>query len=175
MSKTASRHWYLLTSKPREEHRAFDNLTSQGHDVFLPKISKVVKRQGVKSVSLVPLFPNYLFICLDTVDANFNAIRSTRGVGAFVKFGLHHATIQSSLIDAIKRDVEAKDGHNSLEQLLNYSAGERVEISDGPFKGLQAIYKTKDGLERSILLINMLGQDNDVAIENQFFDKINSL
>lgn len=166
-----SRNWYLLTSKPREEQRAFDNLTSQGHEVFLPKVSKVKKRQGVKSVSLVPLFPNYLFIYLDTVEANFNAIRSTRGVGAFVKFGLNHATIQSNLIERIQKDVQGDEGNKSLEQLLNFNSGDKVEISEGPFKGLQAIYKAKDGLERSILLVKMLGQENEVAIENHAIDK----
>jgi transcriptional antiterminator RfaH len=30
---------------------------------------------------LKPLFPNYLFIQLDKQVANFNAIRSTRGIG----------------------------------------------------------------------------------------------
>ena len=64
-------HWFLLSSKPREEQRGFDNLSNQGYDVFLPKVAKVKKRQGVKSVSLEPLFPNYLFIKLDQNEANF--------------------------------------------------------------------------------------------------------
>ena len=84
---------FVLTSKPREEQRAHDNLTSQGYEVFLPKISKISKRQGKKSVSLAPLFPNYLFINLDPEQANFNAIRSTRGGGQFCPLWLkprHH-------------------------------------------------------------------------------------
>jgi hypothetical protein len=30
MLNAANSHWYLLTSKPREEQRAYDNLTIQG-------------------------------------------------------------------------------------------------------------------------------------------------
>ncbi|WNC71192.1 transcription/translation regulatory transformer protein RfaH [Thalassotalea psychrophila] len=172
MSNGDKQKWFLLTSKSREEQRAFDNLTSQGFEVFLPKISKVIKRQGVKSVSLVPLFPNYLFINLNDSEANFNAIRSTRGVGSFVRFGLNHATIQTNLIEKIKGDVKDGESNQSLEQMLNFTSGEKVEISDGPFKGLQAIYQVKNGLERSILLINMLGQQNEVVIENQSFEKL---
>ncbi len=171
MVNTSTSTWFVLTSKPREEQRAHDNLTSQGYEVFLPKISKISKRQGKKSVSLAPLFPNYLFINLEPEHANFNAIRSTRGVGSFVRFGLNHATISNTLIDKIKSDLQGEDTNKSLAQLLNYNTGDKVEINQGPFKGLGAIYKTKDGLERSILLIHMLGQENEVAVENQFIDK----
>ena len=171
MSNTQKNNWFLLTSKPREEQRAFDNLTSQGYDVFLPKVAKVKKRQGVKSVSLEPLFPNYLFINLDQSEANFNAIRSTRGVGSFVRFGLNHAILNDSLVEQIKQNIEGCD-NKSLDDLLIYQQGEKVQVTQGPFKGLEAIYKTKDGLERCILLINMLGQQNEVAVENQAIEKL---
>jgi transcriptional antiterminator RfaH len=98
MLNAANSHWYLLTSKPREEQRAYDNLTIQGHEVFLPKVAK-----GVKTVALQPLFPNYLFIQLDKQVANFNTIRSTRGIGSFVRFGLNQAVIGNGIIDDIKK------------------------------------------------------------------------
>jgi len=165
--------WFLLTSKPREEQRSYDNLSNQGFEVFLPKIAKVKKRQGVKSLSLEPLFPNYLFIKLDESEANFNAIRSTRGVANFVRFGLNIATLSESLLTNIKQNID--EGENkSLMDLLSYQQGDKVQVTQGPFKGLEAIYQTTDGLERSILLINMLGQQNKVAIENQRIEKLDS-
>ncbi|TWX72946.1 transcription/translation regulatory transformer protein RfaH [Colwellia sp. C1TZA3] len=171
MSNNNKCHWFLLTSKSREEQRAFDNLTNQGLDVFLPKVAKIKKRQGVKSLALEPLFPNYLFIYLDQSEANFNAIRSTRGVGHFVRFGLNLATLSESLIQQIKQNIAGND-NKSLDDLLSYQQGETVQVTQGPFKGLEAIYKTKDGLERCILLIKMLGQENEVIIENQAIEKI---
>ena len=48
MLNAANTYWYVLTSKPREEQRAHDNLISQGYDTFLPKITKVIKKKGVK-------------------------------------------------------------------------------------------------------------------------------
>ncbi|MEW6996629.1 transcription/translation regulatory transformer protein RfaH [Colwelliaceae bacterium BS250] len=171
MSNTNKCNWFLLTSKPREEQRAFDNLNNQGFDVFLPKVAKVKKRQGVKSVSLEPLFPNYLFINLDQSEANFNAIRSTRGVGSFVRFGLNHAILNESLVEQIRQNIEGSD-NKSLNDLLTYQQGEKVQVTQGPFKGLDAIYKNKDGLERCILLIKMLGQENEVAVEHQAIEKL---
>lgn len=172
MTNAPQTYWYLLTSKPREEQRASDNLSSQGYDVFLPKISKVKKRQGIKSVSFEPLFPNYLFIQLDPELANFNAIRSTRGVGVFVRFGLKHAQISNTLINTLMQDANVEQQPKSLNELLQYVQGEKVEITQGPFKGLEAIYKAKDGLERSVLLVKMLGQENEVKLENQAIEKV---
>ncbi|NMP16491.1 transcription/translation regulatory transformer protein RfaH [Thalassotalea sp. Y01] len=171
MSTEHQGNWYVLTSKPRDEQRAHDNLVSQGFEVFLPKISTVKKRQGMKSVALEPLFPNYLFIRLDPEVANFNAVRSTRGVGSFVKFGMKQAVIATHIIAQIKDNVERSDSPKNLNDLLRYEQGEKVAINHGPFAGLEAIYKAKDGLERSILMVKMLGQENDVCVDNQHFDK----
>ncbi|MDG1733832.1 MAG: transcription/translation regulatory transformer protein RfaH [Thalassotalea sp.] len=171
LAKDSNAQWFVLTSKPREEQRAFDNLTSQGYEAFLPKIAKVKKLKGIKAVSSEPLFPNYLFILLDKQVANFNAIRSTRGVGSFVRFGMNQATIDDSIIMSIKQSLNTGEQEKTLDELLNYSQGEKVEITTGPFKGLQAIYQTKDGLERSILMVKMLGQDNQVVVNNQEFEK----
>lgn len=54
--------WHVLTTKPKNEKRAHDNLKAQGFEVFLPLIAQVKKRQGLKSVAIEPLFPNYLFV-----------------------------------------------------------------------------------------------------------------
>ncbi|WP_371378377.1 transcription/translation regulatory transformer protein RfaH [Thalassotalea aquiviva] len=171
MTDQRKSQWYVLTSKPREEQRAYDNLQNQGYEVFLPKVSKIKKRNGAKTVALEPLFPNYLFIRLDNQIDNFNAIRSTRGVGNFVRFGVSPAVIDPRLIDQIRLDTDSATQPKSLEELHAFKKGEKVEITDGPFKGLDAIYQTKDGLERSILLINLLGQPNEVAIDNQIVEK----
>ena len=163
--------WFLLTSKSREEQRAFDNLSAQGLEVFLPKVASVKKRNGVKAVSLQPLFPGYLFINLYQSEANFNAIRSTRGVGSFVRFGLNQATIDSRIIDDIKQSIATEKQGKTLDELLDYCQGDTVELTQGSLKGLKAIYQAKDGLERSILMVKMLGQESKVIISNQGFEK----
>jgi transcriptional antiterminator RfaH len=40
--------------------------------------------------------------------ANFNAIRSTRGIGSFVRFGLNQATIDDGIVEAIKKRIGCK-------------------------------------------------------------------
>jgi len=170
MLNALSRHWFVLTTKPREEQRAYANLIMQGYEVFLPKIAHVIKKNGLKTVALKPLFPNYLFIQLDKQVANFNAIRSTRGVGNFVCFGLNQAVIGNDIIDDIKQSIAGDGKIKSLEDLLAYCKGDIVELTQGSLSGLKAIYQTKIGLERSILMVKMLGQQSQVIVKNEDFE-----
>jgi transcriptional antiterminator RfaH len=167
----ANSHWYVLTSKPREEQRAYDNLTMQGYDIFLPKIAQVSTNRELKQAAFQPLFPNYLFIQLDKQVANFNAIRSTRGVGSFVRIGLNHAVIDNGIIEDIKKSIDGNKQGKTLEELLAYCQGEIVEFTQGSLKGLKAIYQAKDGLERSVLMVKMLGLESLVIVKNQYFEK----
>jgi transcriptional antiterminator RfaH len=171
MLNAAKSHWYVLTSKPREEQRAYDNLTTQGYEVFLPKMVQVTKKKGLKKIALKPLFPNYLFIQLDKQVANFNAIRSTRGIGSFVRFGLNQAVIGNDIIDDIKQSMANDKQSKTLAELLAYCQGDTVEMTQGPLIGLKAIYQAKDGLDRSVLMVKMLGQESQVIVKNEVFIK----
>ncbi|AGH45544.1 transcription/translation regulatory transformer protein RfaH [Paraglaciecola psychrophila] len=164
--------WFVLTSKPREEQRAYDNLTMQGYEVFLPKIAQVTKINNRNQIVQKSLFPNYLFIHLDKQVADFNAIRSTRGVGSFVRFGLNHATIDYGIINAIKKRIGCEKQDKTLVELIEYCQGDAVELTEGSFEGLIAIYQAKSGLERSLLMVRMLGQERQVIVKNKKFEKV---
>jgi transcriptional antiterminator RfaH len=129
----------------------------------------------VKTIVLQPLFPNYLFIQLDEHVVNFNAIRSTRGVGSFVRFGLNHAVIGNGIIEDIKKSIAGEKQGKSLVELLAYCQGNTVELTQGSLKGLEAIYQAKDGLERSVLMVKMLGQESQVSVNNEDFEKVASV
>lgn len=172
MEDNGTEKWFVITSKPRSEQRAVDNLTSQHIEVYLPKIKRLKKRQGKKVIIEEVLFPNYLFIKLTIEKSNFNAIRSTRGVGSFVRFGLNYATINNELIAQLKTDLAESTEQNTVEILTNIDKGEQLIITEGPLQGLTGIYQCKDGLERSVLLLNILGKENKVVIENNHFDVI---
>jgi transcriptional antiterminator RfaH len=126
----------------------------------------------VKTIVLQPLFPNYLFIQLDEHVVNFNAIRSTRGVGSFVRFGLNHAVIGNGIIEDIKKSIAGNKQSKSLADLLANCQGDTVVLIQGALKGLEAIYQAKDGLERSVLMVKMLGQQSQVVVKNQDFEKV---
>lgn len=159
--------WYLLYCKPREEERASQHLQNQGIKSFYP-IKRVEKiRKGVKSVKHEPLFPNYLFVSLDPQTANFNAIRSTRGVASFVRFGKTYTQVSEYMIEIMH--AERSGNEQIIDATSMPKRGDKVVINQGIYQGLEAIFKVNDGLERSVLLIKLIEQQAELTIDNKNF------
>ena len=168
-----SKQWFVVYCKSREELRAQQNLENQGIHSFFPKIRKQKIIRGKKTVVEEALFPSYLFVFVDQEDSHFPRIRSTRGINDFVRFGNKIASVSEKLI---KRLEGACHSINELEvdteSLLKN--GDKVEILSGSFQGLTAIFKEQDGLNRSMLLLKVLNQENKISFSNKDIKKLES-
>lgn len=155
--------WYVVHTKPRQEHRALLNLERQGYQCYLPVLPVEKIRQKKLVLSEEPLFPRYLFIYL---DSNLNGkswvpIRSTLGVSRLVSFGQEPAKVDPSLIDTLR-------GHDDLlraEPNRLFDAGESVVIQDGPFAGIEAVYQMTDGESRAMVLIELLSKPTVLKVD----------
>lgn len=151
------RSWYVIQCKAKESFRAAENLQNQGFDIFHPFIQVEKVRQNKLTLVNEPLFPYYLFIHLNDVSDNWGPIRSTRGVLKMVSFGMKPIEVQDELIQQLKQRIQPNP-ENYLK------AGDQVVIEDGPFKGLKAIFKSKKGEERVILLLNLLQKQQQLEM-----------
>lgn len=146
--------WYVIQCKGGESFRAAEHLGNQGYDVFHPVLEVQKKRRGRLEWVTEPLFPYYLFIRLDRLDSNWRPIRSTRGVLRLVTFGFElPMPVDDALIEALCRHGD--DSRDATANLY-FHAGDSVEITQGPFKDLQAVFDSHRGEERAIVLLNML-------------------
>lgn len=155
-------HWYILHCKGGQENRAKDNVENQGYSTCLPQIKRQKILRGKKVGCVEPLFPGYLFVHLDTETANFNALRSTRGVNGFVRFGGMPATVPAVVMDSIKALEEAFTGQQESEPM--FKSGDKVQITEGPFAGLEAIYNMAKGEDRCLVFLDMLGKQQRIII-----------
>ena len=151
-------HWYLIHCKPREDDRALENLERQGFHCFRPVRQMERRRAGRKCTVAEPLFPRYLFIRLDSVHDNWYPIRSTRGVNQIVRFNEHPLPVRNEIIEGIRRRLA---GGGLKEPYLK--PGERVQITEGAFSQLEAIFLANDGDERVVLLLNIMQTDQKVS------------
>ncbi len=148
--------WYLLTSKPKQDERAEQQLLNQGYDVYRPLAKRLRKQRGKMVTRVESLFPRYLFISLDIVNDNWAPIRSTYGVSGVVRFGMEPAKIPTSVVDDLKRAEGLLS--EKAESLDRFKKGEQVLIEQGAFKGLQAIFDCYDSGEQcAFVLIEMMG------------------
>ncbi|MCB5226079.1 transcription/translation regulatory transformer protein RfaH [Alishewanella sp. 16-MA] len=156
-------NWYLLYSKPKQEARAQQHLANQGFESFVPHIHISKIRAGKTSTKAEPLFPRYIFLKADS-DINLGAIRSTRGVAGFVKFGQTLATVPAELIRALlTRQIQLQQ--EAPEHI--FKPGQQLDVLAGPFASLNAVFQQADGDSRSIILVNFLGQQVKLAINNK--------
>ena len=145
--------WYLIYSKPRQEETAFYNLSQQGYTVYFPQIRH--QGTGRKSGTIEPMFPRYLFICLNEKTDNWSYIRSTIGVARLVQFGSQLARAPDSLIAAL-RGMENEQGIREFYEPA-FQPGDHVRIADGALKGYEAVFQAETGNERVHLLLDAAG------------------
>lgn len=150
--------WYALQLKPAQGNRALDNLQNQNITCFYPKVMVERIKSGKRAKRLEPLFPGYLFINLEQSDPMWAKLRSTRGVIKVVSFANRPAPIEDAVIDHIRQSVRAVEVQGGIKP------GQAVDIDEGPFRGLQAIFQNYDGDERAIVLIAFMQTQQSVTL-----------
>lgn len=147
--------WFLVQTKPQQETRALENLQQQGVNAFCPQVLVEKLSRGKRKVSNEVLFPNYLFVEIDQESVSALSINYTRGVNRIVSFGNRLSQVPKQLISQLKERVEQCD-QSMITELPK--KGEKLEVLDGPFRGLNAIFSQIDGDSRAIVLITILSQ-----------------
>ena len=158
----SSSSWYVIHTKPRQEQRALTNLQQQGYLCYLPMITLEKLARGRLNLVEEPLFPRYLFICLDNGrhGQNWAPIRSTIGVSGLVTFGSTPAKIDANLIRLLHQQQAGLTA--SPERLFHQ--GEVLTVAGGPFAGLEAIYQMPSGDNRAMVLIELMGKSAQMQI-----------
>ncbi|WP_417329303.1 transcription/translation regulatory transformer protein RfaH [Halomonas cupida] len=146
--------WYVIQCKGGESFRAAEHLANQNYELFHPVLEVQKKRRGRLEWVQEPLFPHYLFLRLDRVASNWRPIRSTRGVLRIVTFGTAMPVpISDELVEVLCQHGVTRSEN---PRQLYFRQGESVDITEGPFKDLQAVFESHKGEERAIVLLNLL-------------------
>jgi transcriptional antiterminator RfaH len=153
-------NWYLLQCKPRQDARAVENLLRQGYACYRPLLQREKLVAGRVHKVEESLFPGYLFIRLDAQD-NWAPLRSTRGVSRLVVFSGYPLPVPAGLIEQLRQRSQQIAAEPAVPVL---KAGDKVRIADGPFAELEAIFHSMDGLQRAVLLLNMLNRQQKIHL-----------
>jgi transcriptional antiterminator RfaH len=163
-------NWYVIHTKPKQEPRALLNLERQGYECFLPMLAVEILRQGALTMVDEPLFPRYLFIHLDSGESEkgWGPIRSTYGVSQMVTFGNEPAQIDNTIVEALRDGSLAK----ASKPKRLFKKGEPLEVTKGPFAGLEAVYQMDDGESRVMVLIELLSKKTNLTVSPASVRKI---
>lgn len=151
--------WYVVLTKPKQEKIAAERLQQQGGDVFLPlfEVERMVKGKRCKRQE--PLFPGYLFLQTHADSGLLSKVRSTIGARQLLTFGNQPVTVNDLLINDLRQRCGVGDN------VALYKTGQKVSLKEGPFRNYEAIFQEYDGDERAVILLTLLGQQNELVVE----------
>jgi len=152
--------WYLLQIKTQQHNRAQENLQNQGFEFYLPlhTVKKIYRRQYISRQE--PLFPGYVFVKLSNTS-NWRAVQSTKGVTRIVSFNGKPQPVDEELIEGLKQRFP--DDNQGPQQL--YKPGDKVVITDGCFKHIEAIVKAVTADERIVVLLTLLNSERALTMD----------
>jgi transcription antitermination factor NusG len=157
MRVTGEERWYLTHIGARSDDTAIQKLSNNGFEIYYPKLRKMVpiplKRLSDKQrrakfrpfePKLVPLFPKYLPIRFDLRRGDWRDVFEFAGIwGLQVQKGADRpipVAVSDALIESIRaREVDgAVPGEISMRKFA-FEVGELVRVTEGVFKGFDAI------------------------------------
>jgi transcriptional antiterminator RfaH len=152
--------WWCLHTKPRQEKATGRELRKLGLRFYLPQVLKEDRTpQGRKIRSVIPLFPNYLFLHGDFND-RVSALRGNRLVNV----------LEVSDQESLERDL--RQIHRMLNSGLPVQpepavpVGARVRITTGPLTGVEGTVIRRAKRDQFVAVVRFLGRGATVDLED---------
>ena len=155
--------WFALYVKPRHEKLVAKTLVNKGYETFLP-LYRARHRSGRRFQDVdLPLFPNYVFCRIDLLKRL--PVLTVPGVCCIVSIGKQPATVDDWEIESVKQIADS--GLPSLPWPF-LRTGDRIQIGEGPLKGIQGILLATDKDCQLVVSVSLLQRSVSVIIERRW-------
>lgn len=153
--------WFVAQLKPNAHELARRNLAQQGFRVFLPLHEETRQARGRFVTRVRPLFPGYIFVALNTAEAQWRAVSATRGITRLISLGAAPTPVPRPLIHALMQRCDQR-GH--LVAQPERQPGDLVKLATGPFAELVGTVESIASDQRIWVLLECMGQQARVAV-----------
>ena len=175
------KEWYVVNTYSGHEYKVKEKLESKIESmglqdnifrIVIPETTEVEVKDGVKKEKQKKMFPGYILVEMKMSDESWYIVRNTPGVTGFIGSsgkGAKPTPLLPQEIDRILADM----GMSRIDAKSELAVGDKVNIVDGPFKGMMGSVDTID-LENNRLnvLIDLFGQETPVEVELNQVSKI---
>lgn len=161
--------WFVVSTKPRREQFAQDQLARRDVHTFLPRILEPT-RLRVKP-AIAPLFPGYLFVHIDIAEQYFDVVW-TPGVRKFIGFGALPTPVDESAIGFLHERL----GREGIVRFTpTFKQGDVVRIKHGPFEGLIGIIEHPCAARGRVrVLMELLRRQTRVDLPQEIIERISA-
>ena len=167
----STRQWYAVHTYAGYEEKVADSIkqridavdmADKIFDVLVPKEKQIEIKNGKRKVVENKIFQGYVLVEMKLTEDAWYIIRNTPGVTGFVGSGTEPTPVSDHEIAKIKKRMGVEDPKHNI----NFSMGEVVNITDGPFKGFDGAINEIDTQKGKIkVLVSMFGRDTPVELD----------
>lgn len=169
--ETPNHQWYVIHSYSGYENKVKKNLKSRIEsmgmgdrifDVIVPTEEQVELKSGKRRTTQRRIFPGYILVQMILDDDSWYVVRNTPGVTGFVGMGNEPTALTPQEVERIMKRIEAE----APTIKVNFSEGDSVQISDGPFA---SFHGTVDSIDREKgkvrVLVSFFGRDTPIELD----------
>jgi transcriptional antiterminator NusG len=174
------KQWYVVNTYSGHESKVKEKLeqrtvsmgmTDNIFRVIIPETTEVEVKDGVKKEKVKKMFPGYVLVEMIMSDESWYIVRNTPGVTGFLGSsgkGAKPVPLYDEEVERIFKEI----GYDENNVVIDYEIGDRVKITDGPFKMLAGkIVELNADEGKANVLIDLFGQETNVELELTQFVK----
>ena len=168
---TEERHWYAIHTysgykdnvarnlKQRVESLGFENKI---FNVLVPKEKKIKIRGGKRETIEEKLYAGYVLVEMIVDDASWYVVRNTPNVTGFIGAGTIPTPLSVAEIDILMKRM----GVDEPKYKIDIEVGDRVKITDGPFKDFDGKVSDVDPEKGRVkVLVTIFGRETPVELD----------
>jgi len=166
--------WYVVNTYSGHENKVKEKLEMRTESmgmqdhifrVIVPETKEIEVKDGVKKEKIKKMFPGYILVEMIMSDEAWYIVRNTPGVTGFIGSSGKGAKPTPLLPQEIDR-ILSSIGISRANVATELAIGDKVNVIDGPFKGMSGKIDHID-IENNRLnvLIDLFGQETPVEVE----------
>ena len=164
-------HWYVVHTYSGHEARVAETLrqrattlgqTDKIFELLIPTQDKIQIKHGKKFSVKEKIFPGYLLVKMVVDDDSWLVVRTTQGITGFVGIGSKPTPLSPPEVPAIMQFAEM----GAPKYKVNFSIGEAVKITDGPFADfLGSVDHIDEDHGKLHVLVSIFGRETPVELD----------
>ncbi len=173
-----TRQWYAIHTYSGYEEKVAENIRQRINavdmadkifDCIVPKEKQIQIKNGKRKVIDAKIFQGYVLVEMKLTDETWYIVRNTPGVTGFVGADTTPTPVSEHEIRKIKKRMGVEEPKHQID----FTEGEVVSITDGPFKGFDGSISEIDAVKGKIkVMVSMFGRDTPVELDALQVNKV---
>jgi len=165
------RGWYAVHTYSGYENAVMRNLKQRTEslgmqhkifDIVIPSEKKIKVTGGKRQTVDEKIYPGYILVDMIVDDESWFVVRNTPRVTGFVGAGTTPVPLSSDELDVLFKRMSS----DTAKHKIDFSRGEQVVVTDGPFKDLEGKVGDIDEDKGKIkVLVSMFGRETPVELD----------